>query len=134
MKWSTYSISYFLFNLLFHQYRPPKFDFLLIFTTKYFLSLSKSVLPFSFTIRRKPIHFLCQKNHESRILTFQKKLCYLVDWKHFKNEKKKAFYFTSKALFVLKIFKFFLDFLVMYRNGLIKMIRLISNFVTSQPG
>ena len=29
---------------------------------------------------------------------------------------------------------FCLDFLVMYRNGLIKKIRLISNFMTSQPG
>ena len=43
---------------------------------------------------------------------------------------KNAFYFTSKALFVLKIFKF----LVIYRNGLIKKIKLISNFMTSQPG
>ena len=32
---------------------------------------------------------------------------------------KNAFYVTSKVLFVLKIFKFFLDFLVMYRTGLI---------------
>ena len=37
---------------------------------------------------------------------------------------KNAFYFTSKALLVLK----------MYRNSLIKKIRLISNFMTSQPG
>ena len=44
---------------------------------------------------------------------------------------KNAFYFTLKALFVLKIFRFFLDFLVMYRNGLIKMIKLISNFFTA---
>ena len=29
------------------------------------------------------------------------------------------FYFTSKALFVLKIFDFYLDFTVIYRNGLI---------------
>ena len=47
---------------------------------------------------------------------------------------KNAFYFTSKALFVLKILSFCLDFLVMYQNGLIKEIRLISNFMTSQPG
>ena len=47
---------------------------------------------------------------------------------------KNALYFTSKALFVLKIFMFFLDFLVMYQNGLIKKIRLISNFMTSQSG
>ena len=36
---------------------------------------------------------------------------------------KNAFYFTSKAIF-----------LVMYQNGLIEKIRLISNFMTSQPG
>ena len=47
---------------------------------------------------------------------------------------KNAFYFASKALFVLKIFKFCLDFLVMYQNGLIKKVGLISNFMTSQPG
>ena len=50
------------------------------------------------------------------------------------NMMKNAFYFTSKALFVLKIFKFCIDFLVMYRNGFIKKIRLILNFTTSQPG
>ena len=44
-----------------------------------------------------------------------------------------AFYFTLKALFVLKILSFCLDFLVMYQNGLIKKTRLISNFMTSQP-
>ena len=47
---------------------------------------------------------------------------------------KNAFYFTSKALLVLKIFKLCLDFLVMYQNDLIKKIRLISNFRTSQHG
>ena len=43
---------------------------------------------------------------------------------------KNAFNFT-KALFVLKYLSFSLDFLVMYQNGMIKKIRLISNFVTS---
>ena len=47
---------------------------------------------------------------------------------------KNAFYFTSKALSVLNNFSFYLDFLVMYLNGLIKKIRLISNFMTTQPG
>ena len=48
---------------------------------------------------------------------------------------KNAFNFNLKALFVLKIFNFFcLDFLVMYKNGLIKKIRLTSKFMTSQPG
>ena len=47
---------------------------------------------------------------------------------------KNALYFTLNALFVLTIFKFCIDFLVIYTNGLIKKIRLISNFMTSQPG
>ena len=47
---------------------------------------------------------------------------------------KNACYFTYKALFVLKMFMFCLDFLVMYRNGLVKQIRLTSKFTTSQPG
>ena len=47
---------------------------------------------------------------------------------------KNDFYFTSKALFVHKILKFCFDFLVMYQNGLIKKVRPISNFMTSQPG
>ena len=45
---------------------------------------------------------------------------------------KNAFCFTAKALFVFKTFNFCLEFLVMYQNGLIKKIRLISNFNTSQ--
>ena len=45
---------------------------------------------------------------------------------------KNAFYFTSKALFVLKIFKFLSC--VFFQNDLIKKIRLISSFMTSQPG
>ena len=47
---------------------------------------------------------------------------------------KNAFYFTSKAVSVLNTFSFCLDFLVMYLNGLIKKISLISNFMTTQPG
>ena len=39
---------------------------------------------------------------------------------------KNAFCFTAKALFVFKTFNFCLEFLVMYQNGLIKKIRLIS--------
>ena len=33
---------------------------------------------------------------------------------------KNTFYFTSKALFVLKMLSFSFDFLVMHQNGLIK--------------
>ena len=59
--------------------------------------------------------------------------------RQFKNESslkmmKNAFYFTVKALFVLKIFKFVFDFLVMYKNGLIGKMRLILKFMMSQPG
>ena len=45
---------------------------------------------------------------------------------------KNAFYFTLKALFILKIFKFFLDFLVIFKNDLIRKKRLISKFITSK--
>ena len=48
---------------------------------------------------------------------------------------KNAFYFILKALFVLKMFNFVcLDFFVMYKNGLIGKISLISKFMASQPG
>ena len=47
---------------------------------------------------------------------------------------KNAFYFTLKALFVLKIFKFFPDLLFMQKNGLIREIRLISKLTMLQPG
>ena len=43
-----------------------------------------------------------------------------------------AFYFTLKALFVLKIFKF--DFFVMQKNVLIKKKSSTSKFMTSEPG
>ena len=45
---------------------------------------------------------------------------------------KNAFYF--KALVVLKIFKFLSDFLVMYKNSLIRKIMLILKYMMSQPG
>ena len=59
--------------------------------------------------------------------------------RQFKNESslkmmKNAFYFTVKALFVLKIFKFVFDFLVMYKSGLIGKMRLILKFMMPQPG
>ena len=45
---------------------------------------------------------------------------------------KNAFYFTLKALFIIKIFNF-LPFFVMYKNGMVRKIRLIPKFMTSQP-
>ena len=46
---------------------------------------------------------------------------------------KNAFYFILEALFVLEMFKFYLDFLVNYKYGLVRKIRLFSNFMMSQP-
>ena len=46
----------------------------------------------------------------------------------------KLFSFSRYLNVCLDVFFFFFDFLVMYQNGLIKKIRLISNFMTSQPG
>ena len=43
---------------------------------------------------------------------------------------KNTFYFTLESLFVLKIF----NFLVMYKSSLIRKIRFISKFMTSQSG
>ena len=44
-------------------------------------------------------------------------------------------FIPPKKLFLFsKYFSFCFDFLVMYRNGLIKKITLISNFMTPQPG
>ena len=47
---------------------------------------------------------------------------------------KNAFYFTLKALFVHKIFEFYLDVAFLLENGWIREIRLISKCMTSQPG
>ena len=48
------------------------------------------------------------------------------NWKSFQNDDEKLFRFSSYSSFCL-------DFLVMYQNGLIKKVRLISNFTRSQP-
>ena len=46
-----------------------------------------------------------------------------------------AFYFILKALFILEIFQFFvMTFWSCRENGLIRMVRLTSKFMTSQPG
>ena len=47
---------------------------------------------------------------------------------------KNAFYFTLKALFVLKIFKFLSVLFDYVKKRLDRKIRLIAKFVTSQPG
>ena len=63
----------------------------------------------------------------------KKKYC-LLEWKPFKNDEKNAFYIILKALFVFKIFKFlFWLFGHIEKNSLIRKIRLILKFMTSQP-
>ena len=47
---------------------------------------------------------------------------------------KNAFYFTLKALLVLKIIKFLYRLFAHVKNDLIRKIRLISEFMTSKPG
>ena len=47
---------------------------------------------------------------------------------------KNYFCFTLKAFFVLRYLSFYLDFLVMYKNNLIRKIKAILKFMTSQPG
>ena len=47
---------------------------------------------------------------------------------------KNGSYITLKACDVLKIFNFCLDFLIKQKKDLIRKIRLISKFMTSQPG
>ena len=47
---------------------------------------------------------------------------------------KMFFILLLKVLFFLKIFNFCLDFLVIQKNSMIKKTRLISTFMTSQPG
>ena len=48
---------------------------------------------------------------------------------------KNTFYFMSKTLFVLKIFKFLFRHARSYReNGLMNKLRLISKFITPQTG
>ena len=51
------------------------------------------------------------------------------NWKPFKNDEK-CFLFHLKSFLLSRSFSFCLDFLIMYKNGLIKKIRLISNFLT----
>ena len=56
-----------------------------------------------------------------------------ANWKPFKNDEK-CFYFTLRAFLFSKYLSFCLDFLVMKKNSLIRKIKLISKFMTSQSG
>ena len=78
------------------------------------------------------------KNSEIKLkLDFHlpKNVCFICFSKSPLKMMKTAFYFILNALFVLKIFKF-LTWLFSHveKNGLIKKIRFISKFMTSQPG
>ena len=62
-----------------------------------------------------------------------KKLFYLLQLKPFKNDQK-CFLFNLKHFFrSQRYLNFYLDFLVIEKTGLIRKIRLITNFMTSQP-
>ena len=68
-------------------------------------------------------------------LSPSKKICCICSNETPLKMRKKAFYLILKALFFLKIFKF-LSWLFGHveKKGLIRNIRLISTFMTSQPG
>ena len=66
----------------------------------------------------------------------KKNLCYLLDWKPFKNDGK-CFFFTLKSSFCSQDINsqvFVTTFCSSRKNGLIINIRLTSKFMTSQPG
>ena len=60
-------------------------------------------------------------------------LCQFLSTESSLTVTKNAFYFTLKSLFVLKYLNFCLEFLVMQKKSLIRNIRLILKFMTSQP-
>ena len=62
-----------------------------------------------------------------------KKLCHLLDWKPFKNDKK--FLFHLKSFFLSQYIQVFVTtFWSSRKNSLVRKIRLTSKFMTSQPG
>ena len=68
-------------------------------------------------------------------LSPSKKLCIICLIESPLKMMKNAFYFILKALFVLKLFTFLSRlFWSCRKNGLIRKLRLISKFMTSQPG
>ena len=66
-------------------------------------------------------------------LTFQKNLCYLLDWKPFKSDKK-FFLFQLKSSFCSQDIQVVTTFWSCRKSGLIRKIRLTSKFMTWQPG
>ena len=65
------------------------------------------------------------------LLSSKKNLCYLLDWKPFKNDEK-CFFFILKTLFVPKIFMF-LPWLFGHVGKMTWLTVLTSKFMTSQP-
>ena len=62
-----------------------------------------------------------------------KKLCHLLDWKPFKNDKK--FLFHLNSFFLSQYIQVFVTtFWSSRKNSLVRKIRLTSKFMTSQPG
>ena len=72
--------------------------------------------------------------HFCRTLTFQKHLCYLLDWKLFKNDKKYFSFHLKSSFRSQDIYIFATTLSSLRKNGLIRKIRLTSTFMTSQPG
>ena len=72
-------------------------------------------------------------DNQSRTLTYLKNLCYLLDWKPFKNDEK-CFLFHIKSSFRSQdIWVFVMTFCSCRKNGSIRKIRLTSKFMKSQP-
>ena len=63
-----------------------------------------------------------------------KKLCYLLDWKPFKNDEKCLLFHLKRSFCSQDIYVFVTIFWLCRKNGLIRKIRLTSKFMTSQPG
>ena len=66
-------------------------------------------------------------------LSPSKNLCYLLDWKPFKNDEK-CFLFRLKSFFRSQDKVFMTTFWSCRKNSLFRKVRLTSKFMTSQPG
>ena len=87
-----------------------------------------------------PLHFLSTPKFVAFLgmlkvgLSPSKKVCFIRLIKSPLKVMKNVFYFIVRAPFVLNIWIFVLTFWVMWKNGLIRKLKLISKFMTSQPG
>ena len=71
------------------------------------------------------------ESYESRTVTFQKNLCYLLDWKPFKNDKRWSLFHRKSSFHSQSIWVFVTIFSSTRKNRLIRKIRLTSKFMTS---